>query len=154
VCVLTRVPLGTTGVGRSTNPTESDVGNWATRGFCPSQITCCGKLLPFTVLVTRHVEMFSAACEDAKRCSQMLWQGYVSNPAFKPGLLVSDDASLQFPHAFLVTTIKCSGEVLASPCPHMHSATLPFNELQLRGSQKDVQVPGSDLSSVRVSMPS
>lgn len=82
MCVLTHVPLSATDVGRNTNATKSGVGNWATRGFCPSQIKCCRKLLPFTILATCPVEMFNVACEDAKRCLQVLWQGYVSNPAF------------------------------------------------------------------------
>lgn len=81
MCVLTRVQLGTTDIGRNTNPTESGVGNWATWGFCPPQM-CRGKLLPFAILATCPVEMFSAASEDAKWCLQVLWHGYVSNPVF------------------------------------------------------------------------
>lgn len=81
-CVLTHVPLGATDAGINTNPTESCVGNWVPQGLCPSQLACCGKLLPFIILAMCPIEMFSTARDDAKRCLQVLSKGYVSNPAF------------------------------------------------------------------------
>lgn len=58
---------------------------------------------------------------------------------------MSDDACLRFLHTFPVTALKCAG---ASPCPLCTVPHKSFGKLQLQGSQKYVQVPGCNLSSI------
>lgn len=152
VCVLTRVPLGTTDIGRNTNPTESGVGNWATWGVLSTPDNVLWKtpsVCNFGHMSCRNVQCCFWGCQVVL-ASALAWLRV--KPSFlartagvrRCWLAVSSCFSNYSPKV-----CRWGFGILSTP---ISTVPLSFNKLQLGVRQKDVQVPGCNLCSVCVFM--